>query len=207
MKLLIFGATSTVGKELVRQGLDAGHQITAVTRDKDKLDINHPSLAVKQGDVLNYDDVKNVMNGYDAVFCSLGAGRKGGVRAEGTRNIVKAMEENHVRRFICQTTLGCGDSQESLNFLWKYIMFGWLLKEAFLDHELQEKTVFESSLDWTIVRPGAFTDGQLSKTYRHGFKPGDKTLKLKISRADVAHFMLEQLSTTNYLRKTPGLSY
>jgi putative NADH-flavin reductase len=64
-----------------------------------------------------------------------------------------------------------------------------------------------SRLDWTIVRPGAFTDGPRTGRYRHGFGPADKAISHKISRADVAEFMLKQLSDPTYLRKTPALSY
>ena len=86
-------------------------------------------------------------------------------------------------------------------------MFGWYLKEAFVDHELQEKYVMNSDLDWTIVRPGAFTNGKATGNFHHGFDPNDKSVKLKISRADVAFFMLKQLQTNTYLNKTPGLNY
>ena len=86
-------------------------------------------------------------------------------------------------------------------------MFGWFLKAAFKDHEIQEQYVRESNLDWTIVRPAAFTDGPQTELYKHGFPPTTKSLSLKISRADVAHFMLQQISSTRYLHQTPGLSY
>ena len=86
-------------------------------------------------------------------------------------------------------------------------MFGLLLRKAYRDHELQEQYIQQSRLDWTIVRPAAFTDGMATGNYRHGFPATDKTLKLKISRADVALFMLMQLTTDMYLHETPGLSY
>jgi uncharacterized protein YbjT (DUF2867 family) len=86
-------------------------------------------------------------------------------------------------------------------------MFGLLLREAFADHEQQEAHVVGSGLDWTIVRPAAFTDGGRTGAYRHGFSPAEKGLRLKISRADVADFMLDQLKNDTYLRKAPGLSY
>jgi len=75
------------------------------------------------------------------------------------------------------------------------------------DRVIQEDLVAKSSLDWTIVRPGAFTDGDRTGTYRHGFPGSDKSTALKISRADVADFMLRQLSDSSYSRRTPGLSY
>jgi putative NADH-flavin reductase len=86
-------------------------------------------------------------------------------------------------------------------------MFGMLLRKAYADHELQESYVRNSNLQWTITRPAAFTDGPRTGNYRHGFSADAKGLTLKISRADVADFLLKQLSDLSYLRKTPGQSY
>jgi len=207
MKLLIFGATGSVGRHVVNQALEQGHQVTAFTRHATKVDINRDNLEVAQGDVLDAAAVEKAVPGHDVVLCALGAGRKGGVRAAGTRNIVAAMEKAGVQRLICQSTLGIGDSWGNLNALWKYVMFGLLLRSAYADHVEQERHVTGSRLDWTIVRPGAFTDGPHTGQYEHGFSGTDKTITLKISRADVADFMLKQLTDEAYLHKTPGLSY
>ena len=208
MRLIIFGSTGTVGQQLVLQALELGHQVTAFARNADKLKtIQSKNLHFYMGDVLNYLSVLEAVKNHDAVLCSLGAGRNGIVRSKGTENIINAMKQSGIRRFICQSTLGAGDSRGNLNFFWKHIMFGWFLKQAFLDHELQEEYVMNSNLDWTIVRPGAFTNGESTGNFHHGFDPNDKSIKLKISRADVAFFMLKQLQTNSYLRKTPGLSY
>ena len=86
-------------------------------------------------------------------------------------------------------------------------MFRGFLRQAYADHVSQEDHVRKSDLDWIIVRPAAFTDGARTGEYRHGFPGNDKTTKLKVSRADVADFMLKQLTLEEYLRKTPGLSY
>ena len=179
-------------------------------RDASKLsDFNSSSLSVIEGDVFRAADVARAIEGQEVVCVALGSGKKrtGTVRSEGTKNIIAAMKAQGVNRLICQTTLGAGESNANLNFFWKRIMFGWFLKQVFLDHELQEKYVMDSQLDWTIVRPGAFTDGEKTGAYRHGFAPTDRSLKLKISRADVADFILKQLGTTDYLHRTPGLSY
>ncbi len=207
MRVLIFGSTGSIGRELVDQAREQGHTVTAFARDATKLDLKHNNLQVAQGDVMDLASVERAVEGQEAVLCSLGAGRKGTVRSEGTRNIVSAMENTGVRRFICQSTLGVGDSQANLNLFWKYIMFGLLLRPAYLDHVSQEDHVRQSRLDWTIVRPAAFTDGERTGRYRHGFPGTDKTTELKISRADVADFMLKQLTDDTYLHKTPGLSY
>ena len=86
-------------------------------------------------------------------------------------------------------------------------MFGFVLGQVFADHERQEALVRNSDLDWTIVRPSAFTDGPLTGCYRHSVPSSDRNITLPISRADVADFMLKQLSDQSSLCKTPSLSY
>jgi len=210
MKIIIFGSTGTVGKQLVKQSLNKGHEVYAFSRDPQKLEgITDKNLKLIKGDVLNYNDVDQAMQQMDVVCIALGSGksRKSTVRSEGTRTIIEAMKKNGIKRLICQTTLGAGDSQGNLNFFWKNIMFGWYLRQVFKDHELQESYVKESGLDWTIVRPGAFTDGKKTGVYRQGFDANDRTVKLKISRADIADFIITQFTSREYLFKTPGLSY
>lgn len=207
MKLIIFGATGTVGRHLVEQALAQGHDVTAFARHPGALALQHPRLTRRTGDVLNPSDVKAAMRGHDAALIALGAGRKGTVRAAGTRNIVDAMREQGPRRLVCETTLGVGDSRPLLNFFWKRIMFGLLLRPAYADHVAQEAIIRQSDLDWVIVRPGAFIDGPVTGRYKHGFPATEKNLTLKIARADVADFMLRQLTDNTYLRRTPSLSY
>ena len=207
MRVLVFGATGSVGRHVVEQGLSRGHDVTAFVRDPSGLDAGRAGLTVFRGDVLDAPSVEGAVRGQEAVLCCLGAGRKGGIRSEGTRNIIRAMEEAGVRRLVCQTTLGVGESSDNLDFFWRHVMFGLLLRGAFADHEQQEAHVKASDLDWTIVRPAAFTDGGRTGAYRHGFSPTKEGLSLKISRADVAEFMLDQLTDETYLRQTPGLSY
>ena len=206
MKLVIFGSTGSMGHQLVVQVLEQGHTVTAFARNPAKLEIEHANLTVVQGDALDSASVEKAVDGQDAVLCSLGSAQ-GTIRSEGTRNVVRAMEKAGVSRFICLSTLGVGNSRGNLNFFWKHIMFGLLLRRAYADHVSQEDYVKESRLDWTIVRPGAFADGDRTGVYRHGFPGTDKTIKAKISRADVADFMLKQLTDRTYLHETPGLSY
>lgn len=207
-RIIIFGATGATGKELVQQALLSGNKVTAFARTPQKLGITHKNLKTVQGDVLNYKDVLNAVDKQDVVFCNLGmpASDKSTLRKDGTSNIVKAMNEKEIKRFICQTSLGFGDSKEVLPWHMKYLIVPFILKNAFKDHELQESVIVHSDLDWTIVRPGNMTNGKKTENYKHGFKPTEK-IKLKISRSDVAHFMLNQIDNNQYLCKTVGISY
>ena len=209
MKLLIFGATGGTGRQIMEQALEQGHIVTAFARNPAKLNLKHKNLQVAQGDVMDLASVEKAVQGQEVVICVLGAGQKltGNIRSEGTRKIIQAMEKLSIRRFVCQSTLGAGDSWDNLNLFWKYIMFGMLLRNVLADHQRQEKVVKQSCLDWTIVRPGAFVDGDRTGNYRHSFPHTDKTSKLKISRADVADFILKLLGDDSSIHQTASVSY
>ena len=207
MNVIIFGATGSIGRHLVERALREGHSVTAFARDPSVLAITDVNLKRRAGDVLDPAAVRAALAGHDAVIVALGAGRKGDVRAAGTRNVVSAMGHHGLRRLVCATTLGAGDSYATLNFFWKRIMFGLILRDAFVDHQAQEETIRQSGLDWVIVRPGAFTDGPATGRFREGFPPTEKNLAFRISRADVAAFMVQQLAGNKWLRQSPGISY
>lgn len=208
MKIIVFGATGTLGRVIVEQALEDDHLVTAFTRSGRFEYSRHANLSIVQGDVYSPPSVANAIEGHEGVICALGAGRKGGVRAVGTNHILAGMKIHNVKRFICLSSLGVGDSAPSLNFFWKNIMFGLLLRPAFSDHIEQEKLIHSSDRDWTIVRPAAFTDGPKTGSYQHGFSSQEpQKLSLKVSRADVAEFMVSQLGHDQYMRQTPAVSY
>jgi putative NADH-flavin reductase len=131
---------------------------------------------------------------------------KNSVLSNGTKNIVAAMQKFGVKRFICESSLGVGDSQGQLGLLYTYVLIPLLLRGLFADKEVQEKILKESALDWVIVRPAALTNGPKTGRYAHGENVGDRLRTRKISRADVAEFMLQQLTANEYLHKTPGVA-
>jgi putative NADH-flavin reductase len=206
MKIVVFGGTGTIGRLVVEQALEQGHEVTVFTRDRAAVQQDSPRLHAEQGSVFDPGAIAPVVAGHDAVVVALGAGRKGGVRARGTAAVIEAMQRTGVRRIVVQSTLGVGDSRQNLDLVWKHLMFGLLLRGAYADHVEQERLTRASGLDWTIVRPGAFTDGPRTGSYRRGFGPAEKS-DMKISRADVAEFVVEQLTDDTWLRQTPALSY
>ncbi|WP_127563104.1 NAD(P)-dependent oxidoreductase [Nioella ostreopsis] len=208
MKVTVFGATGSVGRLAVERFLAAGHEVRAFARDPRKLALSHPALTLVAGDARDASAVAAALRGQDAVVITVGAGmsRKSRVRSEATMTVIQAMQAEGVSRLICQSTLGAHESWSNLNFWWKRVMFGALLRPVFMDHELQEQLVRASGLDWTIVRPGAFTDGPATGGYREGFAPSERRLSLKITRADVAEFLRRQLTETRYLHRAVGIS-
>lgn len=207
MKIVVFGATGSVGLEVVKQALAKGYEVTAFVRNPEKLSkLNQQNLRIFKGNVLNIKEVENAIAEHDAVLCALGDGRDGKIRGAGTHNIIQAMDKCNVNRFICLSTLGIGDSYGNLNFIWKHIMFGFLLKSAFNDHKLQENYIWKSQLKFTIVRPSALIDGVITSDFKIGFDADYKNLNLKISKENVANFLLHQLHSDDYSMKAVSIS-
>ena len=206
MKVIVFGGTGTIGRLVVQQAVEQDHEVTLLTRNPSLVGPTDPRVHVVEGDVFDARAIAPVIAGQDAVVVTLGGGRKGGVRARGTAAIIEAMRATGVRRLVVLSLIGVGDSREQLNVFWKRLMFGLLLRGAYADHVEQERLTRASGLDWTIVRPGSFTDGPRTGSYRRGFGPQEKTT-LKVSRADVAEFVVEQLTDETWLRQAPSLAY
>lgn len=208
MKVIVFGASGSIGRLAVAELLKAGHDVTAFARKPEKLGLAHSKLSYAARDALNAQDVSEAVAGQDAAVITLGSGlsRKSMIRSKGTLNVINAMQAHGVRRLICQSTLGAHESWSNLNFFWKRIMFGVLLKQVFKDHELQENLVCASGLDWTIVRPGAFTDDPATGEFKEDFPPTERKLSLNISRADIAAFLAGQIGDATYLGRAVAIS-
>lgn len=206
-RLAVFGATGGVGRELIALALQAGYDITALARDPARLD--DAQQRVVAGDATDYDAVRRTVTGADVVICALGAPAlsRSKVRSDGTRQIVRAMEDEGVKRLICLSVLGAGGTREGLPFFLRYVIFPLYLRRAVAEHETQEAIIRKSGLDWTIVRPPTFTDGAVTGNYAQGFDNDMAGLSLKISRADVADFMLRQLGTDAHVHQSVGISY
>ena len=208
MNVIVFGATGTIGRLVVADLLAQGHAVTAFARSPERLGMEHANLSLAAGDALREAEVMRAVAGHEAVVVTLGAGmsRKSRIRSEGTLNVIRAMQETGVKRLIVQSTLGARDSWNTLNFWWKRVMFGALLAPVFRDHELQERLVEASGLDWTIVRPGAFIDAATVRPVIEDVPNTARGLDLKISRAELARFLTRQVADRTYLHRAVGLS-
>jgi len=210
MRVLVVGATGGTGRQLVAQALDAGHEVTALVRTPAKVRVAHDRLRVVRGDVLDYGSVEAAVRGQDAVVCALGHKRwfyPTRILSRGTENIIRAMTACGVRRLVCETSLGVGDSVGRMGLYYTVFVIPFILPFYFWDKHRQERAIRASGLDWVIVRPGALTNGRERGRYRSGPKVGNWLWTVRISRADVAAFMLKQLTEATYLRSTPGLSW
>ena len=211
MKIVIFGAAGATGRILVKWALAQGQEVTAFDRNMAALTIEHPKLILIQGDIFNPFQVEEAIAGQDVVISVLGV-RPGvtlPVCSEGTKNIIAAMQKLRVKRFICQSAFAVaaldGEWRE-IPWMVPILPFFPKVKAMFEDKVIQEHEIRESNLDWIIVRPAKLTDGLRTEEYKVG-EPLLMGPRAKISRADVADFLLKQASDNTYLHKVPRLRY
>jgi uncharacterized protein YbjT (DUF2867 family) len=209
-RILIVGATGGTGRQLVTQALERGYAVTALVRDPSRVRVDHPQLTVIQGDVLDERCLDTAMRGQEAVLSALGHRRyfsPARILSEGTRTILRTMETHGVPRLVCETSLGIGDSAGRMGLYYTFFVIPVILPLYFWDKARQERLIAASNVEWVIVRPGALTNGGRRGRSRHGRHVGNFLWTVRVSRADVADFMLNQLASDTYLRTAPGVSW
>jgi putative NADH-flavin reductase len=210
MKIVIFGATGRTGRHLIEEALARGHGVRAFGRSAPAAPVRDDRISVVQGDVLDGAAVEGAVAGTDAVLCALGPTKTGPVNvcSEGVKNILAAMEEHRNRRLVCMTGAMIGHDRRRLGLVLRAMR--WLsshLAGAMMDdRRLQEELIRRSSVDWTIVRPPRLTNAPRTGSFRIGEDIRLGSLA-RIARADVAHFMVEQLEWVEFLRKAPAIAY
>ena len=204
MKILILGSTGETGQQLVKQSLEQGHQVTVLVRDLSKLKINHPMLTTVKGDVLDKKLLEQIIEGKYAVLSSLGVGKSlksGDLITKTVSLLVPIMLDKGVLRLIFISAFGVGQTFMQANFIQKLI-FRLPLKNMYADKAKGDEQIQNSKLDWTIVYPVLLTDKPLTGKYKVAEKLAMKGMP-KISRADVAHFIIKELSDNLYMKKLP----
>lgn len=203
MKIAIFGSTGKTGLLTVFQALDKGHNVTAFARNPSMVKITHKNISVIQGDILDYSKVKEAVNGQDVIISTLGVSSRKPttVLSDGTSNILKAMEECGVKRFICMSSAGILGNDAG--FLFGKIIIPLFLKEVFKDKVRQMKIVQESRVEWVVIRPSGLTDSPKTGRYKITM---DSPKSSTVPRADVADFMLKLMTDKQYDGKMPAIS-
>lgn len=209
MNIIIFGASGMTGQELTKQALEKGFRVTAFVRNPEKLPLIHANLRVFQGDVAHENAVRAAIKDHDAVLCTLGAKTpfKNDLSiVKGIKNIASAMALNHVDRLLYLSFLAVREHRKELGFVVHRLM-PVILKKVIEDHEAKEKIITGSNLKWTIVRAPKLTNEVPAGIYRHGEHILAKSLLPKISRADLAAFMLSELGKNQYICQKPRVIY
>ena len=211
MKLLVIGATGATGKEIVSQALAQGHAVTALMRNPAKADFA-PAVKKARGDILDPGSLKQALTEQEAVISSLGSAATGPFKkmtmlSAGTRNLIGAMQAQHVNRLVCITGIGAGESKGHGPWWYNWFVQPMILRGVYEDKTRQEAVVRGSGLDWTLVRPGALTNGPAK-----GLEAVRVLIDLTgvqagfISRADVAAFCLGELTDGRCRQQAPVIT-
>ena len=207
-RVLIIGASKGIGLETTRQALEAGHHVRALARSAAGMVLSDPNLEKVRGDALKSQDVEAALIGVDVAIQALGVGlgdlfRPVHLFSDATRVLIAAMRTQGVKRLICVTGFGAGNSQASISCLQR-LPFQIVFGRAYDDKSSQERLIKESELDWTIVRPGVLTRGPRTGRYKILSEPSQWRNGI-ISRSDVAEFLVRQIEDQAYVRQTPVL--
>jgi putative NADH-flavin reductase len=209
MKLLVVGASHGIGLEIVKQGVSAGHTISAMARSPESISLSSETLRGIKGDILDKNAVEEAVKGQDAVCIAIGSKptlKQVSVFSEGTINIIEAMKKQSCKVLLCITGIGAGDSRGHGGFLYDRIINPFLLGKMYADKDRQEEIVRNSGLEWTIVRPGFLTNGPRTGQYQVLSDMSGVRAK-KISRADVADFILREAVQRGHRGGTVLLTY
>lgn len=205
MKIVIFGANGKTGMLLTMQALAESHQVTAYVRKPDSLKLQNPNLKVITGNLNDAVRIKEAIAGSDAVLSTLGGSSLTKHSPEiiaGIDHILSSMEQEGVKRLIYLSSMGAGESRNMMGTLIRFFIAGIMLRVPLADHTANEKRIAKSRLQWTVVRPAGLTNGPKTGRLKHGSKIIVLTGTPQVSRANVASFMLEQLSDTSYLNNS-----
>ncbi|MDJ0928693.1 MAG: SDR family oxidoreductase [Gammaproteobacteria bacterium] len=207
-KILVVGGTSGIGLEVVRLGLARGHLVSAMARRPERMPLQHENLQVFAGDILDPLKLKRVVAGHETVVVSIGhppTRKEVSVFSDGMRNVLDAMRAGGAGRLITVTGIGAGDSRGRGGFMYDRIVWPLMLQTVYEDKDRQEALVRMSHTEWTIVRPGFLTDDVAEGRYR-AISDLDGVTSGKISRADVARFIVAALEQETYVGWTVLLS-
>jgi len=204
-KILILGATGPTGRHIVSQAVARGYDVTALVRSPEKAtDLNGAKLVV--GDARDEKALRQAIKGRDAVISALGTPaspfKEVTLLSTATQALIDAMKAEQVSRLIAITGIGAGDSAGHGGFLFDHVIFPLLLRHVYADKNRQEALIKDSGLDWTIARPSILNnktgrDTITALTDLGSFRGGS------ISRANVAAFLLDQIDSDIWVRKSP----
>lgn len=209
MHLLILGATGTVGSLIVALALAAGHTVMAQSRDPVKLEALAAPVERAVFDPMDADALRAAVQGKDAVVFALGVNTTGPTTffSDVTERLVDSMTQTGVKRLVAITGVGAGETKGHGGFLYDQIIYRLFTRHRYADKDKQEDLIAASALDWVIVRPAPFADAAPESPLEVHTAVGPKTVLRRIARAEVARFVVDQLTDDAYLHQKPFIGH
>jgi uncharacterized protein YbjT (DUF2867 family) len=206
--ILLVGATGPTGREVLARASALGISVRALARRPEALGGDFASHEIVRGDVLDRDSLVAALDGIEVVVSVLGTPltrKPVTLLSRGTANLLAAMKTVGTPRIVCVTGMGAGDSRGHGGFLYDRLLLPLLLGQIYADKDRQEALLRAGDADWTIVRPAYLTDGPALGRYRVMTDLTGIRLK-RISRKDVADFLLTEALGPSHRRSTVNLS-
>ncbi|MGX1320589.1 putative NADH-flavin reductase [Bradyrhizobium sp. USDA 377] len=211
MKIALFGSTGPTGKHIIEEGLRQGYTLSVYTRDTAKLSAFAGKIEIVAGDLKNLEAIKNCIAGSDVVISALGPN---GIKTpekrpimHGLRNIMSVMDELKVRRLIQISTASYRDPKDGFDLKSKALatLFSVIAHGAYDDIKATGELIAGSRLDWTLVRIPFLKDGPARGDIDVGWY-GKTRLGMKLSRGNLAKFLIDQVSDRLFVRAAPGIA-
>jgi putative NADH-flavin reductase len=211
MKLAVFGATGSTGLHIIEEALKQGYVLSVYTRDAKKLAAFAGKVDVVVGDLQDRDAIAKCIQGADAVISALGPNsfKVQGDRPvmHGLSNIMTAMRQLGVRRLLQVSTASYRDPQDgfALSSLAGVLFFKVMVRKAYDDIRATGELIANSNLDWTVVRIPFLKDGPANGKISVGWY-GRTKLGSKLSRGNLAQFLVQQITDKKFVRAAPGIA-
>jgi len=208
--IIVFGGSGGTGLEVIKQALEAGYHVTAIIRHPDTFPVRHEQLKIIQGDVLKPDTFENTFFGIDAVISCLGTRNRQPttVYSDGMENIMREMQKIDIKRIVCLSA-GAVEKPPSASFIKSFILkniLQRLFKYSFADMLMMENILFDSKLDWTVIRPPRLLNGDKKGNYRTSINEYLPKLS-SLTRADLADYIIHHLDDEETYKSRVEISY
>ena len=208
-RIALMGATGQTGQKFLEIALRCGYEVQVLVRDKSKLKSSSPNLTIIEGDVLNQDVVEQAVKGSDVVISLFGhvKGSPEWLQTNGTKNIIAAMQNNNVHRIVSLSGGGLPFSEkDEPKFIDKIIraIMKIVVPKMLNDAIAHADILKNSDRKWVIARGPRLTNDERLGHYRIGWVGVNSGTK--ISRADLADFILKQVENETFNFQMPFVS-
>jgi putative NADH-flavin reductase len=209
LRIAVLGASGGVGRLIVRRALDQGHEVVCQTRDARKLADLAARVQVHEFDPTDRARLGQFVKGADVVVFALGIDTTGPITlfSDVTKALIAAMSKERVRRLIAITGVGAGETRGHGGFLYDRIIYPLFTRKRYADKDRQEALIAASALDWIIVRPAPFSNRRVPGPIEVHVRVDSDTVLRRITRDEVAAFVVDQFASDRYLRQRPFIGH
>lgn len=199
MKIAILGASGKTGTQLIEQALTGGHEVIAMARSPEKIAFDDPRVIKHQADAYDAESVIDALEGADVVITTVGKtdlrDKRINLSTAAHRAVVSGMRKHGIRRLLVISSIGAAQGIKRKG--WRRNIYLYLRRKYYRDMFEMEREVIASGFDVTVLRAPILYDGPGTAKYRV-LEDENYLDKLQIARADVAHFLLAEMTAGSW---------